>query len=603
MNNNSNNNLQTFSHLLESHLHSVIPNTESVTIQSVIKEGCLMILAQHPAHTDVVPDTEQVFQVLEQLIQSEKPPFSTDIKLYVRLEGEKRPYAFHKFYINLPITQKEREGVSETTFNPDYEIITNESINSFFDDDDDEIEYNQHHQNIIDPPHQPVTNEDNIAENTAINKEKKSAKLPIIVALASVGLIAFLGGLYALSRPCVVGTCTAISEAESLSQKYNSMLQQKTSFKDIMQAKKQLENSIKILKKIPFWSNNYNQAQKKLPDYQGQLNRINQLITALTKADLAGQKALNPPHTEAQWQEIQKLWLETIQALGKIPKSSEVYQLAQQKQKAYKINLSAINKRIATEKKANKSLEQAKEAGKKADVRQGVADSLAHWQLVYASWQTAVNKLGEIPPGTTAYQEAQKLLKEYQEKLITGRDRTTREQFGSNTYKQGLLLAQKAKNYQIGNQWSLAVYSWRTALNYVKQVPPDTFYDSKAKQLINSYTQALKLAETQLKLANTAQQVRGDLMFVCAGRPQICNYAISRTLIKVRLTESYVQTIQKTAITAKIRGDANSQKVLYNHISAIGEALKTISKNSGIRLEVYTPDGILREVYNPQTPN
>ncbi|HEY9705495.1 MAG TPA: hypothetical protein V6C58_23860, partial [Allocoleopsis sp.] len=356
-------------------------------------------------------------------------------------------------------------------------------------------------------------------------------------------------------------------------------------------------------KKIPFWSNNYNQAQKKLPDYQGQLNRINQLITALTKADLAGQKSLNPPHTEAQWQEIKKLWLETIQALGKIPKNSEVYQLAQQKQKAYKINLSAVNKRIATEKKANKSLQLAQEAAKKADVRQGVAESLAHWQLVYASWQTAVNKLGEIPPGTTAYQEAQKLLKDYQEKLIVGRDRTTREQFGSNTYKQGLLLAQKAKNYQVLNQWSLAVYSWRTALSYVKQVPQDTFYDSKAKQLVNSYTQALKQAETQLKLANTAQQVRGDLMFVCAGRPQICTFAISRSLIKVRLTASYVQAIQKTAMAAKIKGDANSQKIAYNHISAIGEALKTISKNSGIRLEVYTPDGILREVYTPQTPN
>ena len=180
-----------------------------------------------------------------------------------------------------------------------------------------------------------------------------------------------------------------------------------------------------------------------------------------------------------------------------------------------------------------------------AAVRQGIAQSLSDWQLVYSTWQTATLRIKQIPQGTTAYNEAQQLFSLYVPHITNARNRKTEEQFSANAYNRGVNLAQLATDSQSDNQWSVALVHWRNALTYVKQVPRNTYYYRKAQVLIKPYQGALNQAQVQLFLGVKVQQARKDLTQTCGAKNPICTFAISNKIIKIRLAPAYVKTMQK----------------------------------------------------------
>ncbi|HEY9596633.1 MAG TPA: hypothetical protein V6D33_03075, partial [Cyanophyceae cyanobacterium] len=265
----------------------------------------------------------------------------------------------------------------------------------------------------------------------------------------------------------------------------------------------------------------------------------------------------------------------------------------------YKLNLAQTRQRLVQERQAKEHIKAAKEAALIADARQGVAQSLPHWQLVYGTWQTALKRLREVPQGTTSYDEAQDLIRLYTSKMAVSRDRKTQEQISNNAYNQGLRLAQLATNAQGINQWSVAVIHWRNALSYINQVPRDTYYYNKAQALVAPYGNALKQAQGKLEVAVKIQQARRDLNQICLNKTLICSYTIDTSAIKVRLTPTYMQTVRQTARAAQAKGDAKVQQGIVNHILTLGQALEAISDNAQMRVEVYNPDGSLVESHTP----
>jgi hypothetical protein len=423
--------------------------------------------------------------------------------------------------------------------------------------------------------------------------------LPLLVACAGLSVVAFFSSLYVLTRPCAIGSCKAISEARELSQKSSKTLQQPQSGKDVLEAQQQLTEAMEILDSIPSWSRYRAEAQELLKAYQVQAERVDEMVSGLKTAARASYKSENPPHPAAKWIEIQNLWREAIAQLEKLPTQSNLQPLAQQKIKEYKTKLGETNQRLAKEREARGYINAAKEAALIAEARQGVAQSLAHWQLVYVTWEMAFKRLKQIPQGTTAYQEAQQLSALYMPKMASARNRKTEEQIATNAYNQGLRLAERAQTSQASSQWSTAVTHWRNALTYVKQVPKNSFYYGKAQLLVSSYTGSLKQAQAQLQLALKLQQARSDLNQTCFGKGRVCDYTIKNDVIKVRLTPSYTQMVRQSAISAKVRGDSNAQAGIVNHVLTLGEALEAISDNARIRLEVYASDGALIQTHIP----
>jgi hypothetical protein len=444
-------------------------------------------------------------------------------------------------------------------------------------------------------------------EETPTEDEKKEptptrsqqTMLPLVLTGAGLSLFIFLTSLFVLSRPCVIGSCKAIPDAQALSERSLRRLQNPQSGKEVLEAQEQLLEAIRILEAIPFWSSYHPQAEERLKVYQAQAERVDEMVTALQTAAKAASKSENPPHPVARWAEIQGLWREAIARLEVLPTTSNLQPLAQQKIRVYKVNLAEANQRLAKEREAQVRLQEAKDAALIAQARQGVAQSLEHWQLVYATWEIAMKRLKAIPQGTTAYDEAKQLSALYLPKMASARDKKSQEQFAANAYNQGLRLAQWAKNAQMDNQWTVALGHWRNALSYLNQIPKNSFYYTKAQSLVSSYSKAFKQAQERLQFAVKVQQIRGDLQRTCTGKMQVCNFAIINNTIKIRLTPAYTKMVKQVALAAKSRGDSNAQAGIVRHIMTLGEALEAISDNARLRLEVYDSDGKLIQTHVP----
>ncbi|HEY9633720.1 MAG TPA: hypothetical protein V6D14_09960 [Coleofasciculaceae cyanobacterium] len=608
--------MQILGHLLQADLQSELSEHIPVQVRCLLKEGTLVIVAQHRA--GVEPDPKQIFSFLEETILAEHQAVSNQVKIYLRVAGQKPPYASHSFtteplvesvsatdWVEQPdvptlssslTTEEIDSDPIETEFTPGSDTPTTESVPHPWDSPSPESDSES--QRI--PTPEALPEEAPPQTKSALGRKQPNYSLvPLIVAGIGLSMVVFSGSFYALSRPCVVGSCRAIPDAQELSQRSMATLQNPQSGKEVLEAQQQLKDAIRILESIPGWSSHHGKAQQLITDYQAQAARVDEVVRALKTGARAASKSENPPHPPSKWIEIQSLWREAIAQLEQLPTKSNLQPLAQEKIKAYKSNLAEANQRLVKERQAQGQLQAAKEAALFAEARQGVAQSLPHWQLVYSTWQTAMKRLKQIPQGTTAYEEAKQLSALYLPKMATARDRKTEEQIAANAYDQGLRLAQLAKTAQATNQWSSALNHWRNALTYANQVPNGTFYFGKAQSLVNSYRNSVTQAQGEVQAAVKLQQVRNDLNQTCSGKAKVCNYSIDKNAIRVRLTPSYVQLVRQVALNAQVKSDPNVQSGIVNHVLTLGQALETISDNARIPLQVYAPDGSLIKEHIP----
>ncbi|NES24206.1 MAG: hypothetical protein F6K41_36165 [Symploca sp. SIO3E6] len=602
-------NLEILGHLLQEDLQAKLSESIPVRVRCLLKEDILAVLVQHRG--EELPNPQEIFDFLEQtmlteqslltLLLPEERSVSLPVRMYMRVAGQKQAYGSHSFTVEPPasptiaaITPENIPELQQLLDTPqaeegnkvDSEFTQTNVADTLAEPNFQEEQENESDEEVDEP-----------SESASI--KSKQALIPLIVSGVGLGLVVFFGCLYALTRPCVIGQCTAMVEAKNLRDQSTKTLQDPQSGQEVLEAQRQLIEAINLLEAIPPWSKEHPQAEKILQTYRNQHQDLDQMVTALKMAARASYKSQNPPHDAPKWIEIQNLWREAIARLEQLPKTSKLQPLAQAKIKSYKLNLEQIKQRLVQERKALQTLQASKDAALIAQARQGVAQNVNHWQLVYSTWQTALNSLQRIPQGTTAYTEAQKLSDSYQPQVSAARDRKTQEQIAAKTYNQGIYLAQLAKNYQADNQWSAAVIHWRNALTHVSQVPNNTFYYSKAQSLVEPYQGALQQAQGKLRSAVKIQQARRDLNQICSGTSQVCRYSINTNAIKVRLALSYVQKIKQTAMSADSKGDYKTRANLVDHISRLQEALETVSDNARIRLEIYSPDGVLISSHRP----
>ena len=85
---------------LHAHLGRIIP----FRVQCLYKDDTLWVLAQHPA--DVSIDINDTFGHLERTLQVEEPKTPLAVKLYLRAEGNQRPYTQKSFTVYPAVKQK-----------------------------------------------------------------------------------------------------------------------------------------------------------------------------------------------------------------------------------------------------------------------------------------------------------------------------------------------------------------------------------------------------------------------------------------------------------------------------------------------------------------
>nr|ADN15715.1 conserved hypothetical protein [Gloeothece verrucosa PCC 7822] len=419
------------------------------------------------------------------------------------------------------------------------------------------------------------------------------------IAAIGSGIILLLGGIYVVSRPCSVGSCPVIPQSQEVAAQALAVFESNSSRENISLAQQRLTEAVEQLEKIPWWSNDYAVAASLRVLYQARLQSLEQIMAAQKKAAQAVAIAQKAPLAAMTWGQVRQLWEQALSNLNQVPPESPFFSFAAAKSREYQGNLISVKQRLQAEEKAQIMVLNAKKAAKIAQIRQNNAQTVQDWQLVYATWQTVLKRLKEIPPGTTLSGQGEQLVETYMPLLTQARARLEQEKLAQRYYNQAIKQAQLALKSQQSKQWSQAVFNWRLSLTSLKQIPANTFTASQAQPLISNYMLALNQAEINLRNTLKFQKIQETLAEICQGSENICNYKITQNIIKVNLTPSYMQQVWQTALQAKAQANIQIQIELLNHISRLEESWQAISNKTQKIVNIYNPQGELMVSYEP----
>lgn len=604
---------------LQQHLQAAGFKNLPLYISCDFRDESLTVVGEHPR--SLVLKAKPTFAVLEAAILEIEPEAVQQIGLCLKITGQKQPYAFHSFTMHHPVLSRpktvhlfkktENIPVAETGIvltenvvqTPDVEEkiglgtdIKDAGGEEYFRDlsesssNSDPIAFKVGAipTDIADNPFNPLD-----MEAVTVAQKPKHSPLAMLAAagIVSIAALVLAGGYYLLSRPCVIGECTALANAKQLSENSTKTLKTSKVANSPEEAQRQLKQAIALLEPIPSWSSHRGEAQSALEKYRSQNQHLNSAIDAARLAQSAAQKTQNPPYSAEDGQEAQALWQSAIAELGEIPTDSPVYPFAQRKTKEYRKNVATGNRQLSTEKQAEKTLLVAKNTAQIAEAREAVAQTAETWVQVQAGWEESLAILSEIPTGTTSYQEAKLLVPKYETKLSEAIERKNVEGISENAYTQAVTLAAQARIFEGKNAWFKASEYWRRALSYAEQVPAATSYSQKTQPLIASYKTSLQEAEVRLQEERKVQKARTDLDRTCKGNPKICDYTVSKDLIAVQMTPGYVQKLQQTFILAENNNAIKTRQAVENHVQTLQKALEAIAENGKIPLQVYDAEG------------
>lgn len=393
-----------------------------------------------------------------------------------------------------------------------------------------------------------------------------------------------------LTRPCSLwGSCSLLSASENLATR----ALQNTSLANLGSSKTSLVHAIEALKSIPIWSMSYPRAQTLLAEYQTHLQILTQLLQSQEKAHQAHQQLKQAPLSVQQWQKVRQLSQEAIALLSTTPHQSSFFSLAQTQLRQADIYLRVAEQRLEAEQKALALLKSAQVAARRAQVLQDKAQSLGDWNLVVASWQTAVDRAREVDIDTTSFPRSRQQLEAYLFYFVKAQARHKQEAKAENYLKKAKELAIAADECQENQEWALAISQWSKAIAYLQQVSPQTFGYASAQVLATQYLLALNQAKNRLKISE-------DLDNTCQQKDTICNYEIRANKIEITLTKLYSQKVRQTALIAQAQTDTKTQIDLLNYLTQLENRLQIISNKTLKPLEVYNSDRVLLTRYEPK---
>ncbi len=573
-------NLQLLANNLQEHLRADVPSGEFFEVRCAVKNYQLMILTQHPQ--GVIVDTENIFTVLQEALKNYSRDYLQEkADIFLRVVGVKLPYA--KCSLTL---EKQFGGENQHKLSEDF---------SFSNIEDSPVPDSS--ALIHSPIHEVEEDSSNFLAQIPPETNNSESNLPgfnlklILISLFGVIISATLGGAYVATRPCLIVKCSQLTTAQYLNNSYGELIDKINSEQDLARLQRKIDKAKLNLGQIPGLSP-YSQAAKQLSlGLSDKSEQIQQLFTASQAAGIATQKSKTLPKNLEQLQNIRRFWRQAIAPLEAINRDREIYPLAQEKIASYRASLQAVNQQLLKEDRYTKKITSAKAVSIVAERRQATAKTLQDWQKVESTWQVAVNALTPIPVRSSAYSDAQKLITEYKPRLLTARNRTTKELVGTKTYQQAVNAVKLAKRYERKQQWQGAVEQWQRALSSAKQVPVNSSYGVDAEKLIAPSSNSLQKAQEKLEVYNRIQKTRADLNRTCSGVIRVCTYIMSNQGITVRISPDYEQSLQDSLIEASNKRDSDIIAGVNNHLQTLQQALEAISENADVPLLVYDAQG------------
>lgn len=275
-------------------MRAEIPSGEYFQVKCAVKNDQLMILTQHPQ--GVTSDTENIFVLLEEALQSLLNHHGQHVEIFLRIAGVKLPYAKHSLILKASETKVEEVREFEVSYENEKamgrvqqeEKLDNSS--SFITSDAlmDEQSSPDIPGESEDQRFDPMADAPDLSYYTTLNSRRPLK--PIVFGLV-VAAIPILGGAaYLLTRPCVMSECKEIQTAEDLDKSWQRLIQTSKSESELTTVQQQLGEATTALKTIPSWSRHYQEAETLATNLSRHSETINKIIKAFSAASLATQK-------------------------------------------------------------------------------------------------------------------------------------------------------------------------------------------------------------------------------------------------------------------------------------------------------------------------
>lgn len=414
------------------------------------------------------------------------------------------------------------------------------------------------------------------------------------LAIATLG-VATLGlatGVYGATRPCVLGPCEALLDAEQLGDKSHRIMRQAQTWTDVEGAVPPLNQAIEILEPIPVWSSHSAVAQDHMKDYTLQLGEIEQLLDIEQAVVNANKLSNQAVYSFDDLQTVRSLWQSAIDDLEVVPLDSPLHDFSQTYLADYHDDLANADQQLQREETAMSILDTAKQAAQLAQVRQGVAQSLENWQFARVTWIVALDRLAQVADDTLASREAERLAAFYQSSLDEVDVRVRREKGAATALEKATRHADMASAAEQRHDWAQAIADWNKAIEHIQQINQSSTYYLKAESLLNQYQDSVAQVQNKLE-AKTV--IEGELRQSCLGELQLCHIVSIGQSIKLKLDDSYMDAIT----TARGNGNYNVQAVVTDHQLMVRDSLDRIANSFNLPIEVYNPDGGLLERHIP----
>lgn len=548
----------TLARILNDRLNTNLASASPLSVRCFDRDDNIVILVEHPE--DTISHPRRVFRVIRKTIEEKQVLGS--ILMYLVVHGKNEPELYNQITLHSPqVTEIQK---TDTEKKGDLYINKEENINSL---------------DVL----------------RAFNRKDKTA-FSFVYFLITMGIFGFSILTYALSRPCVINQCLLIPETQEFAQQSLSLLDEDNEYVSLEEIIKNLQQAILDLEKIPSWSKYSDEAKKLRNNYQLEIKKLNQAIKAIELADQATLITATPPISLKKSQQAIKLWQEAISLLQEFPQKNRD-SFIRKKEAEYQAKLVEANNNLKQEKEAQKHLLSAQEASKLAISRQATAKSLENLKLVESTWKTAIERLEKIPIESSLYVEKQKVLENYVAKFVEAKKLTRQEELGVNLYNQSVKQSLQAQEFARNKQWNNAVSYWQNSIGLLGKIPKKSFQYQEAVKLVPKYQEQLYQANQQMQLLLALEKVNNDLKTICVVETRICTYSVDNNLIKVFVTNKYIEIIGQSSNNSLI--NSNHSRKVINHISQVEKNLKSISSKYSKSLEVYNPQGRLMIKYQP----
>ncbi|BAQ62344.1 hypothetical protein GM3708_2750 [Geminocystis sp. NIES-3708] len=445
-------------------------------------------------------------------------------------------------------------------------------------------------------------NNDVINQNELLLKAGKkyiSANFSVSFILLILGIISLgtIGIFYYFTRPCVIGNCELITTTEtSISSSFKNQSQDLTETK-IKELQLSLINGINDLKRIPFWSKSYDNANLLIKDYQNQVEQLDNLLVALKSVDTAETVSKNLPLSLDEWNRVKDFFNEAITIINQI-NIEELDSYKQKKINIYNNKLQLIDQNISQEKQGNELLSKGKTIATDIENQQTQVTNLSELENLQKNWQLAIKTIESIPEQTNAYREKDATLKNYLQKLIEVQNKINEEKDALNIKKEAEEKIKLAKESQKNNQWTKAVSLWQEAISLLKKVPSEVLAKKEITDLESSASKQLIMAKSELKQAVTREEIKQELIKICKNTEEICTFNVSKESVKVFLTDKYLQKIASLSAVTKLTNNIEQEKQISTHINQVEKNYKYINAKYKIPVEVYNPQRQLIMIYS-----